>query len=68
VSGSEERGDQTWPAVMRVRPEVVFTNVAVVVAVSWVAMLLFDVVQVTRPWPTPMWVFLFNDGLVEWLQ
>jgi hypothetical protein len=57
-----------WPALIRVRPQVVVTNVATVVLAAWAAMIAVDVLEIAGPQPTPLWVLLFNDGLIEWLQ
>ena len=62
------RNPHDWPALIRVRPHVVLTNVITVVLVAWAAMVAVDVLQIAGSRPTPLWVLLFNDGLVEWIQ
>ena len=66
----EQPASRQWPALLHVRAHVTVSNVSVVVVMAWLALLVIDVDVFglgLRP-PMPLWVQLFNNGPVEWLQ
>ena len=59
----------SWPVLLRMRPEVVVTNVIVAVVMAWVGVVVIDILELGGPAAAlPLWARLFNDGPVEWSQ
>jgi hypothetical protein len=55
--------------LLRLRPEVVVTNISVAVVMALAATIVVDVAHLAGPpAPLPLWARLFNDGPIEWAQ
>ena len=68
AAGSEVDSHSDLPLLLRLRPQVVVSNVIVVVVVAWLAVIAVDVLMIAGPRDWPLWASLFNDRFVEWLQ
>ena len=64
MSKGQESG---YPALLRMRPHVVVSNVGVALGVAWAGVWLIDILDVYER-ETPLWLNLFNDAPVEWTQ
>jgi hypothetical protein len=67
---SEHRPVSTWwPLPLRLHPGTIVVAMVAVLAVAWTAMLVVDVLGwVTIPGAEPLWMHLFNNRPVEWVQ